>query len=177
VRREITRNPGRLFLVAHSFGALAAVQAAHDHSDRIAGALLVAPADPEKFKVADFLPATPLGFPTAVVASSNDHWMTLERAALWADHWKADFVNLGPAGHINVESGFGPWPEGFAIFERLRRSVRPAAKSDAEHATSPTKDRPLTRVRALARNHSRILGDGIGDDQRRRRDLRLAAAL
>src|SRR5690606_24546177 len=49
VRREISRRPGPLLIAAHSFGALAAVQAAEDYRERIVGALLVAPADPEKF--------------------------------------------------------------------------------------------------------------------------------
>ena len=56
VRRDINRIPGKILIVAHSFGVLAAVQAASDHNERIAGALLVAPADPEKFDVADYMP-------------------------------------------------------------------------------------------------------------------------
>jgi uncharacterized protein len=153
VRREISRNPGQIFIAAHSFGALAAVQAAFDHSDRIAGALLVAPADPERFRVEDNLPATPLPFQTVVVASSNDHWMHLEHAAHWADLWGADFINLGEAGHINVESGFGPWPEGLAILERLGRSSVTVSEHQehtshvAAHLSRPAL-RPLARVRS-----------------------------
>jgi predicted alpha/beta hydrolase family esterase len=124
VRRDISRNPGRLFIVAHSFGVLASVQAAHDRADRIAGALLVAPADPEKFGVEDNIPRTQLPFPSVVVASTTDPWMSLERSASWADVWGADFVNLGDAGHINSESGFGPWPEGLMLLDRLKRSAR-----------------------------------------------------
>ncbi|HPG88236.1 MAG TPA: alpha/beta fold hydrolase, partial [Hyphomicrobium sp.] len=44
VRRQISKSSGQILIVAHSFGALAAVQAAADHANRIAGALLVAPA-------------------------------------------------------------------------------------------------------------------------------------
>jgi hypothetical protein len=121
VRRDIHRNPGRHIVVAHSFGVLAAVYAGAREPDRIAGALLVAPADPEKFRAAGELPRDPLPFPAVVVASSNDPWMTLWKAADWADRWGADFVNLGDAGHINAESGFGPWPEGLSLLERLRR--------------------------------------------------------
>ncbi len=46
VRRDISRNPGRHILEAHSFGVLAASTAAAELSDRIDGALLVAPANP-----------------------------------------------------------------------------------------------------------------------------------
>lgn len=123
VRRDISRTPGKLVLVGHSFGALAAVQAAADHSERIAGALIVAPADPEKFEISELLPQAHLGFPAVVVGSTNDPWMTLERAAFWADTWGADLVNLGASGHINAESGFGPWPEGLSILERLLRGA------------------------------------------------------
>lgn len=139
VRREITRNPGRIFIVAHSFGALAAVQAAYDHRERIAGALLVAPADPEKFGVTELIPAESLGFPTVVVASMDDPWMTLDRASAWADLWNADLVNLGAAGHINAEAGFGPWPEGLWIFERLLRLASRRARQRRDGATRSIK--------------------------------------
>ena len=122
VRREIARSSGPVFIAAHSFGALAAVQAASDHADRIAGVLLVAPADPEHFGVAEFLPARPLEFPAIVVASTNDPWISLDSAAQWADRWGADLIGLGEAGHINAESGFGPWPKALALLERLRRA-------------------------------------------------------
>lgn len=133
IRRDITRTPGKLVLAGHSFGALAAAQAAADYSDRIAGALLVAPADPERFGIADLLPQRPLSFPAVVVGSTNDPWMSLERAAHWADTWGADFVNLGAAGHINGESGFGPWPEGLSLLERLLRGAPLRRSSRAQN--------------------------------------------
>ena len=122
VRREIARATGSVFIVAHSFGALAAVQAASDHTERIGGVLLVAPADPDRFGIAEFLPSKPLGFPAIFVASTNDPWMMFERAAHWVRLWKADLVSLGDAGHINADAGFGPWPEALALLERLRRA-------------------------------------------------------
>jgi predicted alpha/beta hydrolase family esterase len=122
VRREIVRATAPVFIAAHSFGALAAVQAASDHAERVAGVLLVAPADPEHFGVAEYLPAQPLGFPAILVASSNDPWMPLDRAKYWAGRWGVDLVNIGAAGHINAESGFGPWPQALALLERLRRA-------------------------------------------------------
>lgn len=143
VRREIRRIPGRIIIVAHSFGVLAVVQAAQDLSDRVSGALLVAPADPDKFGVGDYLPMAPLSFKSVLVASTNDAWMTLERAAFWADLWGADLVNLGPAGHVNVESGFGPWPEGLRLLERLRQSIEADAASTATYPPLPGEPSPL----------------------------------
>lgn len=103
--------------VAHSFGCLALAhhlsRTARAGSTQVGGiraALLAAPADPLKFGVADRLPTAGLGLPTTLIASENDPWMPLERARDWAHHWGARFVNLGRAGHINAESGHGPWP-------------------------------------------------------------------
>ncbi len=115
LRREITRQEGRVVIAAHSFGALAAVQAGDDHRERIAGALLVAPADPDAFGVADHLPAGRLDFPAVVVASRNDPWIAFEKAARLAAQWGARLVDLGAAGHINTETGYGPWPDGLAL--------------------------------------------------------------
>jgi hypothetical protein len=140
IRHEITRHPGDIFLVAHSFGALAGAQAAADYRERIRGALLVAPADPEKFGISDQIPAVHLGFPSVVVASANDPWISLARASKLAASWGAEFVNVGNAGHINVEAGFGAWPEGLAIFNRLRRTAaleREAARPDADQPPQP----------------------------------------
>lgn len=174
VRRDITRTPGRLFIVAHSFGVLAAVQAAADHAQRIAGALLVAPADPAKFGVDELLPQGPLPFASVVVGSTNDPWMTLERAAHWADRWAADFVNLGAVGHVNIESGFGPWPEGLALYERLRRRAEASEIIDAAaEITAKTFAAKASRPRRRPRERPHILSGRIEE----RRALKQAAAL
>ncbi|MGQ0457225.1 MAG: RBBP9/YdeN family alpha/beta hydrolase [Hyphomicrobium sp.] len=129
IRREISRAPTPVVIVGHSFGALAAVQAAHDHADNVQGLLIVAPADPEKFGVADNLPTTPLPFPTILVASANDPWMEFSVAARWAETWSAELINLGAAGHVNADSGFGPWPLAIQLVEQLRAVARPSARA------------------------------------------------
>ena len=135
IRREIDQAPASVWLVAHSFGCLAAVLAGSDRAERVAGALLVAPADPDRFSPAGlragtdrpspiglrpFLPKTALGFPSLVVASRNDPWMSLPRLSRWARRWGSELVDLGRVGHVNTESGFGPWPEGLALLHALR---------------------------------------------------------
>ena len=50
VRREIDAAASAVWLVAHSFGCLASVVAAADRPEKVAGALLVAPADPARFR-------------------------------------------------------------------------------------------------------------------------------
>lgn len=99
-------------LVAHSFGCLAALHSIAAYPRGVAGALLVAPADPDKFGVADLLPATPLGCPSTVVSSRNDPWMRADQAAVWARRWDSELVDAGALGHINAESGLGDWPLG-----------------------------------------------------------------
>jgi len=134
VRREIDAAASAVWIVAHSFGCLASVVAASDRPDKVAGALLVAPADPARFgplgladegagaqDVGPWLPSAQLGFPCAVVASRNDPWVKLTVAAHWADRWGACFIDIGAAGHINVESGFGPWPQGLELLASLQR--------------------------------------------------------
>lgn len=110
-------------VVAHSFGSLATVHAASYQSGLIAGALLVAPADPHKFGVEQRLPQQTLPFPTLMVASNSDPWLSAERAREWAGYWDSSFVNLGDAGHINVDSGFTDWPQGLELLEWLCQRV------------------------------------------------------
>lgn len=111
-------RPGTQWVaVAHSFGCLALAHhlASTSHRGRgpsqgIEAALLVAPADPVKFDLAHRLPQGGLGLPATLIGSENDPWMPLSRAQEWAHRWGARFQNLGAAGHINTESGYGPWP-------------------------------------------------------------------
>lgn len=135
LRTEIDRAHGRVWIIAHSFGCLAAVLASTSRPERVAGLMLVAPADPERFgprglRKADdltaqpglsgWIPRTPLAPPSVVVASTNDPWVRFSSAMYWADCWGSQFENIGPAGHINVDSGHGPWPAGLALYEALR---------------------------------------------------------
>lgn len=104
-------GPGRWLAVAHSFGVLALVEHLTRVPDSpIAAALLVAPADPAKFDLHDRLPNKALPRPATLVASSNDPWMHWAEAARWAARWACPLIDLGPAGHVNAESGFGPLP-------------------------------------------------------------------
>lgn len=152
VRRAITRHEGPLLIAAHSFGALAAVQAAEDLSHRIAGALLVAPADPDKFAIGDLLPAARLSFPAVVVASTNDPWLGFDRAVGLAHLWGAGLIALGDAGHINAESGYGPWPQGLALLRQLENAYAARREDYPESAKviRPRDRRPDPRGRERA---------------------------
>ena len=103
-------GPGPHVVVAHSFGCLATVRAAMRQPLDIAQVLLVAPAEPNRFDVAAALPQSRLASRSCVVASDNDPWMSATQAHAWALRWGSDWINLGNAGHINVDSGYGPFP-------------------------------------------------------------------
>jgi predicted alpha/beta hydrolase family esterase len=126
-------EPQPAVLVAHSFGCLAAVRASLFQSGLIAAALLVAPADPALFGIERRVPLSFLPFPTTVVASTNDPYLTLARARYWADRWGSQLVTLNDAGHINVQAGFDEWPMGLGLLEALCRHVRPEHRGPRRH--------------------------------------------
>lgn len=129
----VRRRPGAV-LVAHSLGcALVAHYAQISGGRGVAGALLVAPADVSRERPAGPLlkgfapiPREPLPFPSTVVASRNDPYVSFERAAFFAQCWGSVLVDVGLSGHINVASGHGPWHEGrLHLDDLIARSEAP----------------------------------------------------
>lgn len=124
-----------VMLVAHSLGTLLVAHYAERYpTKRIAGALLVAPGDadlhaPESREIASFapVPREKLPFPAILVASRNDVLMAYDRAVALGKDWGARLVDQGNAGHMNVESGYGPWPAGFRLADELEASMREGA--------------------------------------------------
>jgi len=108
--RALDKRP--VLLVARSFGCLAALYSITHNPRAVAGALLVAPADPDKFGVADMLPFSPVICPSVLISSSNDPWMRADQAARWVRRWGSTLVEAGALGHINADSGLGDWPFG-----------------------------------------------------------------
>jgi hypothetical protein len=130
---EVAGERGEWLAVSHSFGSLALARHLADHPDSpIREALFVAPAEPDKFGLAASLPQHRLPRRTRLIASSNDPWMSATSAARWAHRWGASFSNLGAVGHINAESGFGPFPLVKAWVEAAR--ARAAAEQRPAHA-------------------------------------------
>ncbi|MGY4831005.1 RBBP9/YdeN family alpha/beta hydrolase [Sphaerotilaceae bacterium SBD11-9] len=130
----LSRHPGtRWVAVGHSFGCLALARYLGQGGQGIHAALLVAPADPEKFAAAPLLPATRLAIPSVLVGSETDPWMRIESARSWARHWGSQFINLGDVGHINVDSGFGPLPPAKTLAELLIQRVERTRRLDRAH--------------------------------------------
>lgn len=147
VGHALKRSARPAIVVAHSFGCLATVHRAAAGAPNLAGALLVAPADPARFDVQHQLAVPPLEIPTIVVGSENDPWLTYEGAQLWAERWGSEFVNAGALGHINADSGLGDWPFGLALLENLARRIRVAPSCRCHGAGEPPA-RPPQRASA-----------------------------
>jgi len=122
-------GPADVILVGHSL-ACATIgwwQAASGR--KIKAALLVAPADteargfPDKATGFAPMPIQKLPFPTIVVASTNDEYVSLERAKYFANCWGSKFINIGAVGHINSAANLQDWPEGLELLKLLDRKV------------------------------------------------------
>ena len=118
----IAAAPGAL-VVAHSFGCLATMRRLSARSVDVAGALLVAPADPARLGLEPF-PLCQIPMPVIFVASENDPWLAFGKARYMARVLGARFVNAGEAGHINADSGHGAWPQGVRLLDRLLAAAR-----------------------------------------------------
>ena len=122
ITRTILAQGGPVVIVAHSLGCIATTHLPPEATARIHGALLVAPADPERRSaLADFAPVPYQALPyrNIIVASSNDPYCPVRTAGAYARAWGSEFVRLQNAGHINIESGFGAWPLGLALLQSL----------------------------------------------------------
>ena len=118
-------------LVAHSLGVMLAVHASPRFPhQKVAGGYFVAPPDmstlvedyPETAKFAP-APTSPLSYPSVLVASTNDPYCAFEVAEDLSYAWGSKFENAGESGHINSQSGQGPWPEGLLSFANFMSTL------------------------------------------------------
>ncbi len=136
VRDVLAKAEQPVWIIAHSFGSLASVVAAADRPEQVAQLILVAPADPARFDCMGLrpehsgfdsrytldhaLPTRKLQVRGLVIASRNDPWQHFDKAAALAKQWGLALHDAGDAGHINSESGYGPWPELLKLLARRR---------------------------------------------------------
>lgn len=124
LEKTVLEAPRPVVIVAHSLGCIAATHMASNAAARVQGALLVAPADPERRAIlSDFAPVpyAALAYRSIVVASSNDPYCPIRLAGAYARAWGSEFVRLQGAGHINIDSGHGEWPLGWALLQSLQQ--------------------------------------------------------
>lgn len=154
--RAIAAVDGSVLLAAHSLGCHAvawwAALACEGWNEKIIGALLVAPPEVDETAIDKRLhgfapvPRKLLPFPSILVASHNDPYMTLDRARTLARIWGSQFADAGEAGHINADSHLGDWSFGQFLLSRLLRGVpsedceeprnRPLLPHARQHASS-----------------------------------------
>jgi len=132
---EVARAERPVVLVAHSLGALAAVHAAPflakgATSGKVKGGFLVAPPSVEVLAKMDAidpafltLPGEPLPFPALVIASRDDPYASFADSEELARLLGAELIDAGFSGHINSESGHGPWPEGVLRFAGFLKTL------------------------------------------------------
>ena len=136
LQEVIEAMPGELVLVGHSMGAQTIVHWARLYGghERVKGALLVGPTDADDEAVqAEYpstLPMSPvpmweLPFPALVIASENDPYVTFLRAEEMAEAWGAELISAGEAGHINVDTGHGPWEDGEVLLSECLHAWTP----------------------------------------------------
>ena len=132
---EVARAARPVVLVAHSLGVLAAVHAAPffakgQSSGKVKGGFLVAPPSAKTLAGLDALdpafltfPREPLPFPSLVIASRDDPFSTFAESEALARKLGAELIDAGFSGHINSDSGHGPWPEGLMRFAGFLKTL------------------------------------------------------
>ncbi|MGF6175914.1 RBBP9/YdeN family alpha/beta hydrolase [Ensifer sp. 4252] len=123
---------GVVDVVAHSLGCiLVASLARRPLARQIRSALLVAPCDLDVTErihpgaiAFGAMPEQPLPFPSLIVGSLNDPYMSFDRLRHISTRWGSRLVDLGHAGHINVASGFGRWSRGYDLLTVLNGIAR-----------------------------------------------------
>ena len=131
--------PDQVQIVAHSFGCLTSLAALAQYptlASKVKKLLLVAPANPSRFGENGFAHESPESYAayfqqlrpqvqSEMIISENDPWLNFQDALQLAKAWKIRPKNLGQVGHINVASGFGPFPEiyDFLISENVLKNI------------------------------------------------------
>jgi hypothetical protein len=122
----VTQYPlEKVVLIGHSLACCTIAHWANQYKRKIKAALLVGPSDvdapsyPPGTSGFMSMPLQTLPFPSTVIASSNDEYVSLERAIYFAARWGSNFVDIGDYGHINSASNLGNWPEGYKVLQQL----------------------------------------------------------
>lgn len=133
IEKAILASDKPAVLVAHSLGVAAAVHVLNENDDvkkKVVGAFFVSPPDvantkirPKHLMTFGPYPTGPMPCPTFVIGSSNDSFSDQKRMQETAADWGAFFVDAGESGHINGETGHGPWPEGLMVFAEFMKRL------------------------------------------------------
>ncbi len=132
---EVARAERPVILVAHSLGVLAvahtaALLAKGAVGGKVRGGFLVAPPSVKLLETFDTIdpaflipPGEKLPFPSLVIASRDDPYASFADSEELARVLGAELADAGFSGHINIESGHGPWPEGLMRFAGFLKTL------------------------------------------------------
>ncbi len=132
---EVARAERPVILVAHSLGVLAVAHSAPllakgAANGKVKGGFLVAPPSAKVLETFDAIdpafltpPAEPLPFPSLIIASRDDPYASFADSEDLARVLGSELADAGHSGHINVESGHGPWPEGLMRFAGFLKTL------------------------------------------------------
>jgi uncharacterized protein len=114
----------------------------------VIGALLVAPPDvderPADRRLTRFAPLPPsaLPFPSIVVGSRDDPYLSIGQGRRMAQRWGSRFVDGGAIGHVNARSGLGEWAFGLNLLRELAPGAVPPRGAGFEAPISPLDEGP-----------------------------------
>jgi uncharacterized protein len=115
-----------IILIGHSLGVCTILHAASQNKlQGVVGAFLVAMPDaeredfPEAITGFNPLPKAKLPFPSCIIASENDPYISIEKLEYWAKNIGSAFVNVGERGHIGTAAKLGFWDEGQLLFKEF----------------------------------------------------------
>ncbi len=119
-----------IVLVGHGCGVIAITHAADAIAERVVGAFLVAAPSASALRAMEEVepafaevPRTMLPFPAVLIASRDDPHGSWEESEALAKAWHVELIDAGQSGHLNDDSGHGPWPEGLMRFAGFLKSL------------------------------------------------------
>lgn len=122
----IQRAPLPVTLVAHSLACALVSHWSQRKSGAVQAAFLVSPSDvdsaehtPDILRGFSPMPTASLPFKSIVVASTNDPYVSFDRAQYFAQCWGSQLVNIGEKGHINADSNLNTWLEGQVLLKQI----------------------------------------------------------
>jgi len=119
-----------IVLIGHSLGCATIVHAVKANKlNGVVGAFLVAMPDVER---ADFpkecigfspMPRVEFGFPSLIIASENDPYISSTELKKWADILRSDFISVGEREHIGTAAKLEYWEEGHELFKEFLKNI------------------------------------------------------
>jgi predicted alpha/beta hydrolase family esterase len=125
LEKAVCQSGDDVVLVAHSLACVLVGKWAEKYPRQIRGALLVAPSDTEKPNYPreaigfDPMSTKKLPFPCIVVVSTNDPYISVERAQYFSKIWGGELILAKDIGHINSYSNVGIWKDGLKLMTKI----------------------------------------------------------